>query len=247
MSGSIPSVGSDHVAPHPHRVELTGRLATLAFPDHCANCAAPTLARARVRKVFARQRRYGARRRNRYRGYRIDEARVPYCPACLAQDAREREPSVRLWRARLAEMAVAALPALPCLGFGIFLEYKVLRAAPGGESAPGWAHAIAFLFVAWGIGLLASAWYQSRRHMVPRQTSVTLAFDFSEDVAGLLDPGQRRIYAMREAAFAEAFTGLNRDRIWCPNPAAEQREKWIWIACAAFLVVGALVAMLLNR
>ena len=52
---------------------------------------------------------------------------------------------------------------------------------------------------------------------------------------------------MRDPAFAEAFTALNRDRLWQPDPAAERKELRVWIVCAVFLAVGALAAALLNR
>ena len=52
---------------------------------------------------------------------------------------------------------------------------------------------------------------------------------------------------MREPAFAEAFTALNRDRLWQPDPTAERAERRVWIACAVFLAIGALAAAWLNR
>ena len=52
---------------------------------------------------------------------------------------------------------------------------------------------------------------------------------------------------MRDAAFAEAFTALNRDRVWQPDPAAVRAEMRVWIVCAVMLGIGALVAAVLNR
>ena len=83
--------------------------------------------------------------------------------------------------------------------------------------------------------------------MVPRPTSITIAFDFGPDIADVLDPGERRIYAMRDSAFADTFAALNRDRVWRPDPAAERAELRVWIACAVFLALGGLAAVLLNR
>jgi hypothetical protein len=83
--------------------------------------------------------------------------------------------------------------------------------------------------------------------MVPRQTSVTLAFDFSPDVSDVLDHHQRRVYSMRDPAFAEAFTALNRERVWRTDPVAERAEKRVWIMCAVFLALAGLAALVLNR
>jgi hypothetical protein len=83
--------------------------------------------------------------------------------------------------------------------------------------------------------------------MVPRQTSVTLAFDFGPDISDALDPGERRIYTMRDAVFAEAFVQLNRDRVWAPDPAAERAEARVWTGALVLLALGGLLALLLNR
>ena len=233
--------------PHPHRVELTGPLRTLGFPNRCANCGAVTSERLPVRKVFARNtsylRRTGSRR---YRGYRIDTARVPYCPACIAQDAREGQSLASRWRARLGSLLIQSFPALFPLGFVVFLLTTISPPGTSGDSG-GFVRTLALVFGGSGLGLIAYAWWDTRRSMVPRQTSVTLAFDFSPDVSDLLDHNQRRVYTMRDAAFAEAFTTLNRDRLWQPDPAAERAEMRVWIACAIFLVLGALAAALLNQ
>ena len=233
--------------PHPHRVQLTGPLRSLGFPDRCANCGAATSERLPVRKVFARNAGYARRTGStRYRGYRIDTARVPYCRACIAQDARERRSAASRWRARAGSLLIQGFPGLLPLGFAVFLLTTV-GAAPGSGGAAGFVGVLALMFGISGAGVIAYAWWDTRRYMVPRQTSVTLAFDFSPDVSDLLDHGQRRVYAMRDGAFAEAFTALNRDRIWRPDPAAVRAEMRVWIVCAVFLGISALVAALLNR
>jgi hypothetical protein len=236
------------LAPHPDRVELTGPLRTLRFPDRCANCGAVTAERVPIRKVLGRS--AGRRRRttsSRYWGYRIDTARVPYCPACIALDARERQSLASRWRARLLSLALQSIPAFPCLGFAVFLLSTISPPTHSGEATGGFEHTFALVFGLAGACLIEYAWWDTRRYLVPRQTSVTLAFDFSPDVSDVLDRGERRIYAMRDQAFAEAFTALNRDRVWQPDPAAERAEMRVWIACAVFLALGALAAALLNR
>jgi hypothetical protein len=234
------------VEPHPHRVELTGPLRSLGFPHRCANCGAVTSERLPVRKVFGRNE--GHRRRassRRYQGYRVDVARVPYCLSCIAQDARERRSMPSRRRARLGALLLQSFPALFPLGFAVFL---VTTLGPGTDSgAAGLVHLLVLLFGGAGVCLIGYAWWDTRRYMVPRQTSVTLAFDFGPDLSDLLDRSQRRVYAMRDPAFAEAFTALNRDRVWQPAPAAVRAEMRVWIVCAVFLVVSAVVAVLLNH
>ena len=150
------------------------------------------------------------------------------------------------WRSRLGGFLLGSFPALFPLGFAIFLLTNV-RSASGSGEASGFVDMLALVFGGAGAALIAHAWWDSRRYMIPRQTSVTLAFDFSPDVSDLLDHAQRRVYAMRDAAFAGAFTALNRDRVWQADPAAVRAEMRVWIVCVAFVVIGALAAALLNR
>lgn len=234
--------------PHPHRVELTGSLRTLGFPNRCANCGAATVERLPVRKVFARN--AGHRRRagtRRYRGYRIDTAVVPYCGQCIARDARERQSVASRWRARLGSLLIQSLPALFPLGFVLFLLTSISPSAAPGDAGDSFVRVMVLVFGGSGLGLIAYALWDTRRYMVPKQTSVTLAFDFSPDVSDLLDHSRRRIYTMRDATFAEEFTALNRDRAWQPDPAAVRTEMRVWIVCAVLLGLAALVAALLNR
>jgi hypothetical protein len=232
---------------HPHRAELTGSLRSLAFPNRCANCGAVTSERLPVSKVFARNAGYRRRTGSRpYRGYRIDTAQVPYCGACIARDARERQSAASRWRARLLSLLIQSFPAVFPIGFAIFL-LRTVGPESGSGQAGDFVSVMALIFGGAGAALVAYAWWDTRRYMVPRQTSVTLAFDFSPDVSDLLDHSQRRVYAMRDAAFAEAFTALNRDRVWQPDPAAERAEMRVWIACGVVLAIGALAAALLNR
>lgn len=236
------------LAEHPHHVELTGSLRSLAFPSRCANCGAVTTERLRVRKVFGRMagHRY-LMSSTRDPGYRIDTARVPYCLACITQDARERPSTASRWRARLPSLVVQLIPALPCLGFAAYLLTTIDTTMHGDNGATAFDWALVLLFAASGLILIVRALWETRNHMVPRQTSVTLAFDFGPDISDLLDHAARRMYAIREAAFAEAFIQLNRDRVWAPDAGAERTEVRVWTAALVFLALGALVAALLNR
>jgi hypothetical protein len=250
VSGSATLGGSldGLLAPHPHQVELTGPLRSIAFPSRCANCGAVTTERLPVRKVFGRSSGYRRRAISRqYLGYRIDTALVPYCPACIARDARERDSIASRWRARLGSLLLQSVPGLLPIGFALYLLTTVGPTASPDNGSDGFVRALALLFGGCGLGLIVRALWETRRYMVPRQTSVTLAFDFSPDVSDLLDHRQRRVYAMRDPAFAEAFASLNRERIWSPDPAGERAEMRVWIACAVFLALAALAALVLNR
>jgi len=200
--------------------------------------------------VFGRNAGHRRRTRSRrYRGYRIDTALVPYCGACIAQDARERQSMASRWGARLGGLLLRSFPALFPLGFAVFLLTSVgpASAASASGEGTGFVGVLALVFGGAGVCLIAHAWWDTRRCMVPRQTSVTLAFDFSPDVSDLLDRSQRRFYAIRDPAFAEAFTALNRDRVWQPDPAAVRAEMRVWIVCGVVLVIGALLAAVLDR
>jgi hypothetical protein len=249
MSGASPVDRLDGLlARHPNRVELTGTLRSLGFPNRCANCGAATTGRLPVRKVFGRN--AGYRRRvfsRRYQCYRIDTALVPYCPACIALDARERQSLVSRWRARLGPLLLGSFPALFPLGFAVFLLTTIGPPTRPGEATGDFERALALVFGVPAVGLVVYAWWDTRSYMVPRQTRVTLAFDFSPDISDVLDPGERRIYAIRDAPFAEAFTALNQDRLWRPDPTADRSERRVWIACAVFLALSAVAALLLNR
>jgi hypothetical protein len=149
-------------------------------------------------------------------------------------------------RARTGALLLQSLPALFPLGFAVFLVTTIPPPSTPGDSGAGLMQLLTLLFGGAGVILIGHAWWDTRRCMVPRQTSVTLAFDFSPDVSDLLDHGQRRVYAIRDATFAEAFTALNRDRVWQPDPAAVRAEKRVWMVCAVFLVIAALAAALLG-
>ena len=58
---------------------------------------------------------------------------------------------------------------------------------------------------------------------VPPLTEITRACDFSDNVG--FPFGRRRFYAIRNPAFAQAFTAANQDRLW--TDAIRKRDDWI--------------------
>lgn len=94
-----------------------------------------------------------------------------------------------------------------------------------------------FVFVfSWS---LFGAWTSSRAHRIEKQTDVTLACDFSDNVSRLLE-GERRIYRIRNREFAESFVSLNRDRVW--TEADDRRSsRQSMIVLGVVVAVGAVI------
>ena len=69
-----------------------------------------------------------------------------------------------------------------------------------------------------------------------------MACDFSDNVG--FPFGRRRFYAIRNAAFADAFTRANHDRLW--TDAIRKRDDVISTIAFVVLIVAALTAWLLR-
>jgi hypothetical protein len=100
-----------------------------------------------------------------------------------------------------------------------------------------------FAMISWGS--YRAAYHRTEPFVIPAQSTVTTAFDFSDNLAALFEP-ERRIYAMRHAKFATAFIDLNRHKTWdTKGPEARQAKRRFWIA-AVLVVVAAVVMWLLG-
>ena len=73
-----------------------------------------------------------------------------------------------------------------------------------------------------GLGIFLTA-REARFLRVPPLTEITRACDFSDNVG--FPFGRRRFYAIRNPAFADAFTRANQDRLW--TDAIRKRDDWI--------------------
>jgi hypothetical protein len=202
------------LAEHPYRVELTGGLSSLAWPAICANCGGPTSERLTVRKVFLRPRYRGRRRRGVTR-YHVTAAQIPYCAACGTRH-RDLTPHRSLSRNVLGIIFTPLL--IPIVG-SIIMGTIALRAVRG--ISPSEPHAllawgVPALFLAICLWSLLCAWEMTRADRVERQSDVTMACDFSDDVSWFFER-QRRIYALRNETFARALADANRDRVWTPD------------------------------
>ena len=227
-----PQHGDDGLAQHAHRLELRGGLGGLDWPELCPACGAPARERVPVRKVFVRRR----RRRGGQTRYVIGEARVPFCPGCIAQhrteDAAGPAPSRPLTYLR-------SFLIIPAVGAAVLacLILPAARREPWTEPGGIVAWVVVALFVALSLASVAATVADTRRFRVRPQTTVTRAFDYSDELGGVVE-GRRRAYAIQDAAFAERFGAANRDRQWTGDD--ERRGRW-----RTGLVAGGLLAALL--
>ena len=72
-----------------------------------------------------------------------------------------------------------------------------------------WLLLIVNFFMLIAYSSFSGAWNQNTYRRIAPQTTITLAFDFSKSYAPLWKAA-RRTYAMRNAAFAQAFINLNK-------------------------------------
>jgi len=214
-------------------LELTGSPLALAMPGVCANCGAVADERLVVRKAFLRT-------PSDDRSYHvIGAASVPFCGDCRRRhlaEVRKVSLTERVWMAfHSFSMIAAALNAAAALFCAVTFSPKVLRGGLvdllifGGLT--GFFAMISYL-------MAKVAWRETEHRAVPPSTDVTGAFDFSDDRADTFD-GERYVYTLRHAGFAEALAALNRDRAWSPkSPEAKRASRWRWVAIAAFVTFG---------
>ena len=223
------------LADHPYRIELTGGLRSIAWPAICAHCGQSTRERLTVPKVFLRPR-YRSRRRRGTSRHTVAAAEIPYCAVCAAQ---HRDLTPRRSTARNVLGIIFTPMLIPIVG-SVIMGTIALRAVQG--MSPGepyarlaWGLPALFLFIC--VWSLVCAWEMTRADRVERQSDVTLACDFSDDVSWFFER-ERRIYALRNEGFARALAEANPDRVW--TPADDKRSGRLSLV---FAVVGIAVAV----
>jgi hypothetical protein len=78
----------------------------------------------------------------------------------------------------------------------------------------------------------------SRSSRIARQTEITRACDFSDDVSRIFER-ERHIYAVRDRTFFEAFAAANHDRVWTEDDdARSDRHIVATIAAIGFAAVA---------
>ena len=226
------------LANNSHRVELTGALRSLAWPSVCANCGDPTSERLTVRKVFLRPRVYGRRRRGVSR-HTITAAEIPYCGRC-AQSHRELTPTKSLTRQALGILFTPLLiPIVGSATMGV-ISLRAVRGISPTEQHAIYAWGIPALFAFICVWCLLLAWDSTRPNRVEALSDVTRACDFSDDVSRFMER-ERRIYAMRNEAFARAFSDGNRERVWSEEDDRRSARRALVVAAVAVVVGGVVV------
>jgi hypothetical protein len=225
------------LADHSYRLELVGSPGALDWPTLCASCGTGTDSRLTVRKVFGRPRSFN-RRSTSFRRQIIAAAEVPYCADCAARHRALVPP-----RSFLGDLWRMLWPVLiPMFGFGWFFKLTVGIAledqSRGGTNAKYvWGLPVFFAFgLLW---CLVIAWWSSRAARVEKQTEVTRACDFSDDVSWFWER-ERRIYALRDQRFAQALAEANRDRLWADDD-DRRSHRTAMTAFTAAGVIGAAV------
>lgn len=223
------------LADHPYRLELVGAPGALDWPSLCANCGTDTDGWLTVRKVFGRPRSFNRRSTSFHRQI-IAAAEVPYCADCAARHRALVPP-----RSLLGDLWRMLSPVLiPMFGFAWLLKLTFTIAldeqARGGMNAK-YLWGLPALFALGLVWCLVIAWWSSRAARVEKQTEVTRACDFSDDVSWFWER-ERRIYALRNQQFAQALADANRGRTWVEDDDRRSHRT----AMAAFTVAGVLGA-----
>ena len=215
-------VAAQSLAPHSFRLELRGAPNDLAWPRICVYCGAGASEQITVRKAFGRRR--GRRSRGSgFSDFKIASAPVPLCAAC----ANEHRATVQRPSTLGAVFGFLVHPMIiPVIGAGFFLPitFKAARGLsltdPAGQM--GWGlFALMLFIIVWTTVLW---WRTTAPSRLEPQTEITRACDFSADVSQMFE-GERRIYAMRNEAFAQAFEAANAERRWTEADQARSRRR----------------------
>jgi hypothetical protein len=227
-----------------HRVELTGSPRSLIWPGICPNCGQPASERITVRKIFRRSLKYIAGRALRVAPWTfvIGRVDVPFCGACAERHREQAKPltGAALMFSYLRSPSLIAFAG--AAGFAIVLFRPLVLEARGSSSYPIGLAVLGFLVLTAAASAL-SAWRETRFWRVPPQTDITRACDFSDDLRYLFLL-ERRVYAIRNAAFAEALAAANRDRLWTEARRKRAEPLEIVIVVVAILSAVGLTVLL---
>jgi len=189
-------------------VELAGAPRKLAFPQACASCGTPAGRRLRIEKVFQRERRDQP---DRYAVVGVD---VPFCTTCIERHRSEVRHLAPVQGLLSLLRSVLLIPAGVFLVVALVLILPLFHKVADGN----WHDVWIFLALVAGFGVLGlacarAALHQSHRYRVTEPTSVTSAFDFSDNLSGRFER-ERHSYRLLNARFADAFVAVNASRVW---------------------------------
>jgi hypothetical protein len=223
----------DH--PPSQLVALIGSHRRVRWPPLCPACGATASTHVNVVKIFGRRARYGSHAYYRF----IVRMRIPFCRSCAdrQQQLVPAVPSIAGSFFRTpAVLSIIGAVAVAAILSKIFLQ--------GGEAVglDARLYALGGIVLLVGFGIFIAA-REARFLRVPPLTEITRACDFSDNVG--FPFGRRRFYAIRNRAFADAFTQANQDRLW--TDAIRKRDAWISGIVFVVLVVAALIALLVRN
>ncbi|MBX6365215.1 MAG: hypothetical protein IRZ00_15200 [Gemmatimonadetes bacterium] len=224
------------------RIELVGSPRSLVWPNICPNCGQPASERVRVRKIFRRSQGTRAAGRGWVWGYVIRSAEIPLCRECAERHRREetRPSTVRV----LGHFLLNPL-MIPVVGGAVFARVALEAGARSVGVRPPWWISVGLpglltFASAWSLLL---AWRSTRFIRIPTRTQIVRACDFSDNLGNLL-VGERHVYAIRNATFADAFLAANAARVFTAERRARaERTQLIagTLLLGTLLVVGLLV------
>jgi hypothetical protein len=233
-----PQIGADELAPHAHRCELYAPPDALRFPPICAHCGGAAAERLSVAKVFRRICRAELTR------FEVLRVAMPCCPACQALHRAQTPPLARA--SELATMLftgefAAALSSGAIALFLLWLAVDDIASDAVGRAVI-WI-TLAAIFAVFALAAARRTQASTERFRVPPQTSVSKAFDFSNNIADAFDR-PRHVYAMRDRNFAAQFIAANHNAIWDPAQPSAQRAANLRrvVTIIAVLVMVAFVA-----
>ena len=197
-----PQDSASDLAGHPHCVTLLADSVALRFPPLCPHCGNTARGSITVQKVF-RQTGSG----DFVTTYVVHQLGVPYCDGCKALHDREQRLLTPQQRVAVSLATGLSVSAFGCVFMAlVFLPATLKDLGRGGFPLP-LVVVACFALIAWSS--FSGAWTQNAYRRVAPQTSITRAFDFSEGHAPFMGAA-RRTYAIRNAAFADAFIKLNQ-------------------------------------
>jgi hypothetical protein len=228
-----PQSGDRDLAQHPHRFELRGAPTDFVWPDVCPVCGAPARDRLEVQKVFIR------RHRGRGAGtwYIVSSLTVPFCEKCVDRHHAETRPKSPV---RLVLTYFQSFLIVPVVG-AAYLAWVTLPTAAGttaDQPAGRWAWGLVAALVGLCVASLIAMGPATRRFRVPPQTSITRAFDYSDELGNMVE-GRRRAYAIQDGGFAERFRSVNGELAWT----REHERRGLWRVA---VLIGVAIAGLMT-
>ena len=208
------------LAPHAHRMLLWGAPGAAQFPPLCPNCGSAASTNLSYSKGFRRS-----------SGSDTPDSRVvisvsvPFCDDCIARHRAEmRSPG--LLANVLSSFSSGNMFAAAGLGAAAaFTAYHALDELLQGRAS----HFAVFGGLTGVFGLLAwfqgkLAWRDTEYFRVPAPTTVTKAFDYSDNEPAPFESA-RFTCTMRDERFAAAFRSLNRHLEYQHGSTAAQADR----------------------